>query len=208
MTLQSFEKWAIDFVVPIQPQGKIGATYIITTTEYLTHWLEAQLVKDCTGATAANFLFEYVLTQFHCPKILMSDHNTHFLNETISALIKEFKLTRQTPFQLVYGVEAVMPMEYIMPSLRIAALTGMTDRRALEERLAQLDELDEEIFLAGFHQQVQKQREKAWHDWHIKLCTFKITDGGVVQLVKLNGEPSPGKVNGSRLKPYTSSLAM
>lgn len=27
------------------------------------------------------------------------------------------KLTRQTPFRLVYGIEAVMPMEYIVPSL-------------------------------------------------------------------------------------------
>jgi len=33
-----------------------------------------------------------------------------------------------------------------------------------------------EIFLARFHQHVQKQHEKAWHDWHIKLCTFKVND--------------------------------
>ncbi len=63
------------------------------------------------------------------------------------------KLTRQTPFRLVYGVEVVMPMEYIVPSLRIATFTGMTDHEALEERLAQLAELEEERFLAGFHQQ-------------------------------------------------------
>lgn len=61
------------------------------------------------------------------------------------------KLTRQTPFRLVYGVEAVMPMEYIVPSLCIATLTGMTDHEALEERLLQLAELEEKIFLAGFH---------------------------------------------------------
>ena len=45
-----------------------------------------------------------------------------------------------------------MPMEYIVPSLRIVAATGMADHGALEERLAQLDELDEERFLARFHQ--------------------------------------------------------
>ena len=70
----------------------------------------------------------------------------------------------KTPFRLVYGVEAIMPMEYIMPSLHIAALIGMMDRRALGERLAQLDELEEERFLAGFHQHVQKQCKKAWND--------------------------------------------
>ena len=52
----------------------------------------------------------------------------------------------------------------------------MTSRGALEERLAQLDELEEERFIAGFNQQVQKQCEKAWHDWHIKLHTFKVND--------------------------------
>jgi len=45
------------------------------------------------------------------------------------------KLVGQTPFRLVYGVEVVMPMEYIVPSLRIAVLTGMTNLGALEERL-------------------------------------------------------------------------
>lgn len=45
------------------------------------------------------------------------------------------KLTGQNPFRLVYNVEAVMLMEYIVPRLCITTLTSMTDRRALEERL-------------------------------------------------------------------------
>lgn len=61
------------------------------------------------------------------------------------------KLTGQTPFRLVYGVEAMMPMEYIMPSLRITTFTCMADHEALEGRLAQLIELEEDRFLAGFH---------------------------------------------------------
>jgi len=87
--------------------------------------------------------------------------------------------------------------------------------------------------MAGFHQQVQKAREKAWHDIHIKKKLFQIddlvllydtrfmkfpgkfrthwmrlyqitsiTDGGAVQLKKLDGTLLPGKVNGSRLKQY------
>lgn len=62
----------------------------------------------------------------------------------------------QTPFRLVYGTKAVMPMEYIVPSLRIVAITCMSDREPLEERLVQLEELEEERFLVGFHQQAQK----------------------------------------------------
>ena len=86
------------------------------------------------------------------------------------------KLTGKTPFRLVYGIEAVMPMEYIVPSLHISMLIGMKDRGVLEERLAHMDELEEDIFPAGFHQQVQNKRKRAWHDRHIKLHTFKVND--------------------------------
>ena len=46
------------------------------------------------------------------------------------------RLTGQTPFKLVYGKEAVMPMEYIVPSLHITATTGMDDATTLDERVA------------------------------------------------------------------------
>jgi hypothetical protein len=42
------------------------------------------------------------------------------------------KLTTQTPFKLVYGLEAVVPMEYLVPSLIIAAFTGMDDTNAIQ----------------------------------------------------------------------------
>ena len=69
-----------------------------------------------------------------------------------------------------------MPMEYILPSLRIAQITEMTDTDTVEERLAQLLALEEDRFIAGFHQKVQKAREKSWHDRHIKNKTFQIGD--------------------------------
>jgi len=99
--LQPFEKWEINFVGPIQPPGKkTGVWYIIIATEYLTRWVEAQPVKDYTGATTVKFLFEYVLTKFGCQKVLMSNRDTHFLNEMINALIEEFQVYHQksTPY--------------------------------------------------------------------------------------------------------------
>ena len=91
MALQAFDKWAIDFVGPINPPGKkTGACYIITTTNYVTRWSEAQVVKDFTAQTTAHFIFEQILTRFGCSKILMSDRGTLFVNETIQALTMEF----------------------------------------------------------------------------------------------------------------------
>eukprot|EP00253_Pinus_taeda_P004059 PITA_04059 len=89
------------------------------------------------------------------------------------------KLTGQTPFRFVYGVEAMMPIEYIVPSLHTVACIGMVNHKDMEEKFMQLAELEEDSFLARFHQQVQKECEKTWHDQHIKMCTFK--KGGLSQ---------------------------
>jgi hypothetical protein len=86
----------------------------------------------------------------------------------------------QTPFKLVYGLEAVVPMEYLVPSLRIIAFTYMNDIGDVQERLAQLVELEEDGFIAGFHQQVHKEREKAYHDRHIKKKAFKQGDSVLI----------------------------
>ena len=64
------------------------------------------------------------------------------------------KMTMKTPFKLVYGLEAVVPMEYLVPSLRIATFTDMDDIGDVQESLSQLVELEEDRFIAGFHQQV------------------------------------------------------
>jgi hypothetical protein len=93
MTLQAFEKWSIDFVGPINPPGKCtGARYIITAMEYLSRWAEAREVKDYSATTAACFIFDYIVTRFGCPKILMSDQGTHFINKTVEALTEEFSV--------------------------------------------------------------------------------------------------------------------
>ena len=101
VTLQAFEKWAIDFVGPINPPRKrIGVRYIITVTNYLTRWVEVALVKDCSASTTMQFIFENILTRFGCPRILMSDQGTQFLNQTIQLLTEEFQIyhKKSTPY--------------------------------------------------------------------------------------------------------------
>ena len=72
--LEAFEKWAINFLGPINPPVRHShAQYIITTTDYLTCWAEAATIKDCTANTATPFIFENIITCFGCPKSLTSD---------------------------------------------------------------------------------------------------------------------------------------
>ena len=86
---------------PINPPGKrIGSRYIITSTNYLTRWAEGKPVKDYSVATTTQLIFENIITRFGCPRILMSDEGTYFLNQTIKHLIEEFQVFHQkgTPY--------------------------------------------------------------------------------------------------------------
>ena len=69
-----------------------------------------------------------------------------------------------------------MPMEYLVPSLCIVVATGMGDDAALKKCIVQLIQLDEDHFIAGFHQRVEKDQQKAWHDRHIKNKQFQQGD--------------------------------
>jgi hypothetical protein len=61
----------------------------------------------------------------------------------------------------------------------------------VQERLAQLVELEEDRFIAGFHQQVQKERQKAYHVRHIKNKAFR--EGDLVMIYVSNFLKHPGK---------------
>ena len=76
----------------------------------------------------------------------------------------------------------------------------MADHGALEENLAQIIELEEDRFLARFHQQFKKERKKAWDDHHIKLHTFKVND--LVLLYDSKFDKFPGKFWMHCLGPY------
>ena len=94
-----------------------------------------------------------------------------------------------------------MPMEYSVPSLWIAVLTEMTYEDVVDQRLSHLVQMEEERFVIGFHQTVEKQRQKAWHDRHTWVNPFKV--GGLVLLYDNKFFKHPGKMKTHWLGSYT-----
>jgi hypothetical protein len=60
--------------------------------------------------------------------------------------------------------------------------------------------IEEDRFVTGFHQQVQKAREKAWHDRHIKQKIFQV--GDLVLLYENKFMQNPRKFRMHWLGPY------
>ena len=51
--------------------------------------------------------------------------------------------THATPFSLVYGLEATLPIRYEVESLSVAIDLQLTEKKSLRNRLTDLEELDE-----------------------------------------------------------------
>jgi hypothetical protein len=94
----------------------------------------------------------------------------------------------------------MVPLEFLVPSLCVAAITHMTERGTVQDRLNQLMIMEEDRILEGFHQQVQKARDKDWNDKHIKKKTFK--EGDLVLMYDRKSIQHPGKIRMHWLGPY------
>ena len=75
----------IDLVGPL-PLFYKDNRYIAVATEYLTKWPEARPIPDARAVTVANFIFEDIVCHYGCPKTILSDQGTHFVNDIVNNL--------------------------------------------------------------------------------------------------------------------------
>ena len=82
-----FDRLGMDIVRPL-PLTKMGNQYIIVATEYLTKWPEARALPNAKAASVASFFYEDIICRHGCPKELLTDQGTHFVNELLKAMCK------------------------------------------------------------------------------------------------------------------------
>jgi hypothetical protein len=83
--------------------------------------------------------------------------------------------TSFSPFQLVYGLEAVLPIECQIPSLKLAVQL-LPDTSPLEERLVHLEQLDEQRRDAALANEAHKNRVKCQYDRSVRPRVFSKGD--------------------------------
>ena len=82
---QPFDRIGMDIVGPL-PKTKNGNSYIVVATEYLTKWPEARAIPDAKASSVVSFFYEDIICRHGCPKILLTDRGTHFVNEMLNSL--------------------------------------------------------------------------------------------------------------------------
>lgn len=80
-----------------------------------------------------------------------------------------------TPFELAFGLDAILPIEFLVPTLRVAKQLDWAGHE-LSHRIDDLEKLDETCLLAFMGINAEKRRQKQWFGQHVKVGKFKKGD--------------------------------
>ena len=84
--------------------------------------------------------------------------------------------TQATPYSLAFGVEAVLPLEHQIPSLRLVIQEGFTEEENARLRLAELEALDEKRLQAQQNLECYQARLSRAFNKKVHLRCFKVGD--------------------------------
>jgi hypothetical protein len=86
VVLEPFERWAMDFVGPINPPSN-KKVYILVCTDYMTKWVEAKALIRASEEVVLAFLFENIFVRFGIPRELVTDGGPPFTSHNFEALL-------------------------------------------------------------------------------------------------------------------------
>ncbi|MCO5592752.1 hypothetical protein L7F22_046755 [Adiantum nelumboides] len=141
-----------------------------------------------------------------------------------------------TPFNMVYGIQAILPLEFLIPTLRVAKELEWAGHE-LFEQIEVLEKLDETKLRAVASIYAQKRNMKSFFDQHVINKEFATGDyvlmytlkqhskklqkrrngpyvihgislSGAIKFATLEGEEMPNWISGCRLKKYHLPLTI
>nr|AAX94878.1 retrotransposon protein, putative, unclassified [Oryza sativa Japonica Group]ABA92250.1 retrotransposon protein, putative, unclassified [Oryza sativa Japonica Group] len=134
-----FRGWALDFIGQIYPSSSKGHRFVLVATDYFTKWAEAVPLKNMTHTEANGQAESSNKTLLKLVKKKIEEHPKRWHEVLSEALwahrISKHGATKVTPFELVYGQEAVLPVETLM---------GDNLDEVIDRRLKALEEIEKE----------------------------------------------------------------
>eukprot|EP00253_Pinus_taeda_P026043 PITA_26043 len=88
LLIEPFEKWALDFIGPINPSFKQNK-YLLVCIDYVTKWVEAKALFSATENSVISFLYEDIFTRFGVPREIVIDQGSQFTSNLVEKLMEE-----------------------------------------------------------------------------------------------------------------------
>ena len=97
--IEPFEKWALDFIRPINPPSR-QKKYILVCVDYVTKRVEAKALFSDTENSVVSFLYEDIFTRFGVPREIVTDQGGQFTSKLMEKLMEEYKVKhkKSTPY--------------------------------------------------------------------------------------------------------------
>ena len=109
------------------------------------------------------------------------------------------RYTRETPFSMTYGAEAVIPLETGFPTLRTSSFTLSSNDGLLEKSLDLIEEWRENAMVQlAYYQHKLKQR----YDANVKLRPLTVGDLVLRKVLRTAKNPAWGKLGPNWERPY------
>eukprot|EP00253_Pinus_taeda_P017426 PITA_17426 len=98
VVIEPFERWALDFVGPINPPSN-QRTYILVATEYVTKWVEAEALSRATEDSVIQFLL-HLFVRYGLPREVITDGGPQFVGHKLAATLNNYHVQHKitTPY--------------------------------------------------------------------------------------------------------------
>ncbi|XP_015963087.1 uncharacterized protein LOC107487021 [Arachis duranensis] len=188
-----FSQWGVDLLGPF-PVGPGQVKYLIVAIDYYTKWIEAEPLASISSSNCKKFMWRQTNGQVESAnKIILSglkkrlDNKKGAWADELASVLWSYRTTEQsstkeTPFRLTYGLDAVIPVEIGEPSPRLL-LKGVGE--AVEKDL-----IDEAREMAHLTETALKQRMALRYNTKVLKREFEPND----LVLRRNdiGPPTPG----------------
>lgn len=89
--VEPFEKWALNFVGPINPSSK-PKRYILIYVDYVTKWVEANPLNFTIENVVFTFIFEDIFTRFSVLREIIRYQGMKFTSKLMQKIMKQYKI--------------------------------------------------------------------------------------------------------------------
>uniref|UniRef100_A0A2N9HYY2 Integrase catalytic domain-containing protein n=1 Tax=Fagus sylvatica TaxID=28930 RepID=A0A2N9HYY2_FAGSY len=167
-----FSAWGMDVIGANHPKG---VTRFVKNNIICRYGMPEMLITD-NASNLNNRMMDQLCQQFK-----IQHHNSApyrpKMNGAVEAANKKLRTSvGATPYSLVYGMEAVLPVEVEIPSLRILSQTQLEEAEWAQARYEQLNFIDEKRLAALCHGQLYQRRIERAYNKKARPRTFQPGD--------------------------------